>query len=148
MTLLRRFVSEGGSYLGLCAGAWLADSTLDDANKVAGLGFLPGETYDFLKTPESVVLKINWGGKVLPMYFQAGPAFRISPKAASKVKILASYTNGTPAAIQFAYGKGSVILSGPHPEATPYWYREAHLKVPPILSRKEALDLIRLALLR
>ena len=41
--------------------------------------------------------------------------------------VLATYTNGTIAALVASYGKGKVGVSGPHPEATAAWYRAYNL---------------------
>lgn len=143
MRSLREWVSRGGSYIGLCAGAFLADSTVDDANTIAGIGLIPGTTYDYLPTKDSTVLPISWANRVQMMYFQAGPAFRIKPGYEQSVQVLARYPDGTPAAIQFRYGKGKVILSGPHPEATPDWFTIDGLQPPPDWDQEMALQMLK-----
>jgi hypothetical protein len=40
------------------------------------------------------------------------------------IKILATYSDGSIAALAYRYGKGKVIVSGTHPEATRDWLIE------------------------
>jgi glutamine amidotransferase-like uncharacterized protein len=117
---LRTYVAQGGSYLGICAGAFLADHYVDDHNKIPGLGLLPGVSLDFLPGDESeTVLDVLWGGIKRYLYFQAGATFDLDQKTA--VEVIAKYSDKRPAVIQFNYGYGNVVLSGPHPEATAEW---------------------------
>ena len=59
------------------------------------------------------------------MFFQDGPYMTASGAAGER--ILARYTNRRVAALVRPFGLGRVAVVGPHPEATPYWYRAAHL---------------------
>lgn len=127
--LLRDFVRNGGTYLGICAGAFFADHYADDFNKVQGLGFIPGVSKDFLPgQPDDTVLKIFWGLNPRFMYFQAGATFEFD--ASRPVQTLARYLDGRPAIAQFRYGKGIVLLSGPHPEAPSEWLAATGLNDP------------------
>ena len=44
--------------------------------------------------------------------------------------MLATYSNGLAAAVVARYGRGSVGVSGPHPEAPASWYSESGLTNP------------------
>ena len=144
MELLREFVRNGGNYLGICAGAFFADTTVDNGNTIPGLGLLPGVTYDLLPNPTPTVMPVAWENETHNFYFQGGPGFRINQGA--QVEVFARYQDGTPAAVQFNYGKGKVILVGPHPEATASWFDADKLPVPNDLSEEPAINMIRRAL--
>lgn len=127
MKLLEEFVRKGGAYIGFCAGAFLADTNIADSGFIGGLGLIPGSTYDFLKTQKPQLLPVDWLGKTRYLYYQAGPAFSLTAEGMMKSKILARYSDGSIAAISTSYGRGRVILTGPHPEATPEWLEEDNL---------------------
>lgn len=117
-TNMRNFVEGGGIYLGICLGGYLADSAEGD------LGLMPGTVTAFKKTQSNYVLdqviSVNWlpTTSVRKMYFQEGPAL---PNIG---KVYATYTDGTPAMLIHGVGKGKLVLSGPHFEATSEWYKE------------------------
>lgn len=126
--LIRDWVRDGGSYLGLCFGAYLAGRDL-------GFDLLPGDTNGYVGSrgatvpdDRDTVVPVNWRGKPRHMYFQDGPAFFLNPGADAKV--LATYPNGTAAVVVAPYGKGQVGVSGPHPEADESWYAEKDLHNP------------------
>lgn len=141
---IRRFVREGGGYVGFCAGAFLA--TLEDADEalrgtpLPELGIFPGRAVTYPestfylqsmdKNPDadySRVLPFIWNGKLRQIYWENGPYLEISPQA-KNVKIVATYaSNGKVAAAKTTYGKGRVFISGPHPEAPQDWYSDSML---------------------
>ncbi|WP_409055167.1 BPL-N domain-containing protein [Streptomyces sp. SYP-A7185] len=139
--VLRTWVKEGGSFLGLCFGAYLAGSD-------PGFNLLPGDTDGYADSEGAVVdddrdtiLRVTWRGKQRHMYFQDGPAFHFSDSADADV--LATYPgNGLPAAAVARYGKGRVGVSGPHPEADASWYKGAGLENPDGIRPDLAYDLI------
>jgi glutamine amidotransferase-like uncharacterized protein len=125
---LRKWVRDGGRYLGLCMGGYLAGSD-------PGFDLLPGDTDEYIGTPgaavrtsEDTVITVSWRGRKRQMYFQDGPYFDLGSDA--KASVLATYDNGTVAALVAPYGKGRVGVSGPHPEADRSWYDEAGLSYP------------------
>lgn len=137
---LRAWVKAGGSYLGLCFGAYLAGSN-------PGLGLLPGDTFGWAGSEGSTVpddrdtvIPVTWRGSERHMYFQDGPGFRL--KKSADATVLATYPNGVPAALVATYGKGRVGVSGPHPEATRTWYENADLENPDGYRLDLAHDLI------
>jgi len=65
-------------------------------------------------------LSLLWGGKKESAYFQDGPY--LSNSSASKgFTPISWYSNGDVAMAAYTYGKGKVVLSGPHPEADESW---------------------------
>jgi glutamine amidotransferase-like uncharacterized protein len=117
---VRDFVAQGGRYLGICMGAYLATDL--------GFDIVEGETDSEVSRPgfsvsdiDDHVVQVQWNGSSVWTYFQDGPHL---PKnhANSDFRELAHYQNGDVAAARYAYGKGSATLIGPHPEAPQKWY--------------------------
>lgn len=123
---IRTFVEQGGSFVGFCAGAYYASSTM----------VWQGRQLDYplkLFSGEAVgPLSIGWGSRTvialnreisfnqdfddtIEMWYFDGPCFTGLDE--QKVDVLARYrTNGEAAVIAFTLGRGRVLLSGPHPE--------------------------------
>jgi glutamine amidotransferase-like uncharacterized protein len=117
---IRQWVENGGNYLGFCLGGYLAGSD-------PGFGLLPGEAYRYIDSPDAMVtsasdttVETDWRGQREEMYFQDGPAFRLTPNAPATV--LATYSGGEPAALIASFGRGRVGVVGPHPEADLQWF--------------------------
>lgn len=140
---IRRFLLQGGGYLGICAGSYFAcdiarwgGTNYDDAGGRYSLDLLPGTGTgagvpdiapwpDYNMTPirfsqPSEILK---GYKTTPfteqILYYGGPAFIIT--GSIPVEVLATYdgpgaATGMPAVIAFPYGDGRICLFGPHPE--------------------------------
>ncbi|MBI6563187.1 hypothetical protein YA0745_24025 [Pseudomonas synxantha] len=122
---IRDYVAKGGRYLGLCMGAYLADDN--------NLGLIPlaldteAGRPDFEVTGiDDAAVRVTWAGQADHVFYQDGPYF---PKAsaAAPYKTLATYQNGDVAAARYAYKKGVVVLSGPHPEAGQEWFENADI---------------------
>jgi glutamine amidotransferase-like uncharacterized protein len=137
---MRAWVQGGGSYLGLCFGAYLA-------GRGPGFDMLPGDAFGWAGTPgatvpddRDTVIPVTWRGRERHVYFQDGPGFELDDTEGTTV--LATYPNGVPAAIVAAYGKGHVGVTGPHPEADRSWYLDKDLRNPDGYSLDLALDLV------
>ncbi|MGH3897069.1 MAG: BPL-N domain-containing protein [Pseudonocardiaceae bacterium] len=122
---IKHFIREGGRYLGICMGGFLAEP--GHFNVFAGR---VNEYYSSrgasVTTPESAVIPVIWRGTRRTMYFQDG-GYMVPSRKSAGITVLARYTNETIAALVAPYGRGKVGLCGPHPEAPPEWYREANL---------------------
>lgn len=122
---IRSFVENGGCFVGFCAGAYYASSTMR----------WEGNVYDYpleLFTGEAAGPYLPWGSlatinlnpeisfhsdfpDAVEMWYFGGPCFTGFHEA--NVDILARYNaNGEAAVIAFNFGRGRVLLSGPHPE--------------------------------
>jgi glutamine amidotransferase-like uncharacterized protein len=154
---IKKFVENGGSYLGICLGGFIAAPRIsNDKNyeKYQGLDLfqghihahspivqLKGESYEHaVKRAKAARLEtITWQGKPRLMYFQDGPEFELAdPK---KAEIWAYYDDHKIAAFQTNLGKGRVGLIGTHPEADDSWYQEEKPKLPtPANLSFDALD--------
>lgn len=125
---IRKWVRGGGHYLGICMGGYLAGFH-------PGFGLLPGDSREYItaagatvRTEGDAMVTVSWRGQSRHLYFQDGPYFTLRPN--SYATVLATYSNGLAAAVVARYGKGSVGVCGPHPEAPSSWYTESGLANP------------------
>jgi len=136
--VIRDFVSNGGTYMGFCVGAYLAGH-YPLGGKVPGFGLLPpgDDTDEEITQPgaqvhnyKDTVINVDWHFSTGPhagqtqykrwVYFQDGAVIDIGDS--SNVTILARYSsNNDVAATLSPFGQGLVGLVGPHPEATQDW---------------------------
>jgi glutamine amidotransferase-like uncharacterized protein len=118
---IRNFVAAGGGYVGFCAGAFLATAEIGTSG-YKGLGIMPGRTsvYEALGSYAPAMLRVRWLTGIRQVYWEGGPFIRPNPNDAFK-KIIALYPNGQVATASSKYGKGSVIVTGLHPEAPDWW---------------------------
>jgi glutamine amidotransferase-like uncharacterized protein len=123
---IRKFVLSGGSYLGICAGGYLAGRRVDH---VAAFNLIPLEVDEEYAESEAKIEEVVWNKEDQFMYFQSGPFFKTNklPKA----DILATYKKSNHAAALITpLGHGLVGLIGPHPEADEDWYESEDLTLP------------------
>lgn len=136
---IKRYVHEGGSFLGICAGAYFASAKVEwemgTALEVSGrrpLGFFngickgsvyPGFSYDSEGGAHAIDLSLslkNSGHSVIRgLYFNGGGEF-IGVQSSPLTSVLATYTRQDApekvAAVHCRVGKGSVVLWGVHIE--------------------------------
>ena len=112
---------RGMSYLGFCAGAWLAVAPAPAAGQdvAYGVGLVDGpvlqENYLEKQGLEFKIVQAEFpGGAKRDLLWYGGP---ITPEAPGGV--VARYPDGTAAITQVHSGQGFVTLSGLHPTATP-----------------------------
>ncbi|KAI7888897.1 biotin-protein ligase [Mucor mucedo] len=136
---IRRYVSEGGHYLGFCAGGYYASKEIEfekghGTSEIIGsreLAFFPGVCrgtmfpgfiYNSEKGARSVGIVSN--NKTIKTYYNGGGYFA-NAKSAENVKVICTYQDSglcgdqedEPAAgIKCQVGKGSALLFGVHPE--------------------------------
>ncbi len=114
---VRKAVQDGLNYLGICAGAFFAgDSGFNGLNLTAGVRFhfYAAENRGIRKAPVAIAVA---GAPTLEQYWEDGPQFT------GWGAVIGKYPDGTPAIVQGAFGRGSVILTGVHPEAPASWRR-------------------------
>ena len=110
----------GVSYLGFCAGAFIAVAPAPDPGQDVsyGLGIVDGPELDYyfleyqLSSGVSMTLETFADGSQRDLLWYGGPVTPNTPGG-----VIARYPNGDPAITQMVSGKGFVILSGPHPAA-------------------------------
>jgi glutamine amidotransferase-like uncharacterized protein len=134
---VRRFVENGGGYIGICGGAYLACSGFSWS-----LGVLDAKTVSskWMRGKGDVQIEVNAAGakttgipaKQQPVRYANGPI--IKPAGREEVpdyETLATFRTelaendtpkgvmvNTPAWVRGGYGKGRVLISSPHPEQT------------------------------
>lgn len=114
-TAIKKFIYNGGGYVGFCAGAFVSTSMVG-TTKNAGLGIFPGGTKLYGSGVD--IKRVQWNGSTRYLYWEGGPYLRNLPNTVEKI---AFYPNGTTATARTHYGKGKVYISGLHPEAPQSW---------------------------
>jgi hypothetical protein len=114
---------RGVSYVGFCAGAWVAVGPEAETTGVAsyGLALAKGAVLDLYLPggiePTAAMVDVTFSdGKARDLVWWGGPS---TPEW--KNGVVARYENGEPAISETWAGKGYVVISGPHPEAPQSW---------------------------
>lgn len=116
---IKDFIDEGGLYLGVCGGAYIASSGWDESShSVTALGLVPIKTDTVYTDPAPRVVTVFWKGIPRPIYYQYGPKFLPEQDGGY---VVARYGDDSIAALYQSVGKGRVYLIGPHPEADISW---------------------------
>ncbi len=143
---IRYFVQQGGRYLGICMGGYLAGSNpgfelLQDSESERYVGSENSKVDDDSNT----LVKMTWRNLSFPIFFQDGPFFFFRHDPNPGTQILARYAhNQAVAAMISTYGLGKVGVIGPHPEAPEAWYKQAHLDSSDTLHVEFGTELVRL----
>jgi glutamine amidotransferase-like uncharacterized protein len=137
---IRKFVRDGGGYVGICAGAYLASADYDwslhllDAKVVDRKHWARGYGEVRLKAENAEAKKfLGIDGDLLPIYYHQGPLLAPAEKddipdyeriATFETEIAKNgapegVMKGTTAAARAPFGKGRVFCYSPHPERTP-----------------------------
>lgn len=114
------------SYLGICAGAYVAGARNPSLN-LTGLPILNEDSFDiyslYYKGQNAATLQLSLvKGPPLETYWADGP------QLSGFGDVIASYPDGTPAVAETS-SYGFVVLSGPHPEATASWILDESLNI-------------------
>jgi biotin--protein ligase len=159
--LIRTYVRGGGSYIGICAGAYYAAHSIqyrpgwgphktEDTNLLSlfsGTAYGPpkglhmrGDTSAHFNGLRVTTLNTDIMGSMIkvPIVYSSGPTFL--PGVAQQVTVHARYAdadNHPPAIISFAYGRGLVLLTGPLPQYSgrPHSWLPEHQNLKPILDQ-------------
>ena len=112
---IRAAVKGGLNYLGVCAGGFFAG-----ASPYNGLDLADGARFNFYALErqgvrKSAVAIAMPGAPIADHYWEDGPQF------SGWGEVIATYPDGSPAAVQGAAGEGWMILTGFHPEAAASW---------------------------
>lgn len=127
---LKKFIYNGGRYIGICAGAYLTEEWIDKDSNEPGLNIFPGVIDNYSKRDKSakyLLIHVADTNAIRSVYFQDGPG--MYPSANAEVNIFATFTKDkSPAALSFSYGKGKVGLISPHLEADYEWQNDSRTK--------------------
>jgi glutamine amidotransferase-like uncharacterized protein len=132
---LKTWIQQGGKYLGICLGAYLAAGETPDAKTGKVFDILNGVTADeerpnpkTKKTDEIAhPLLVSFGppdnlSEPHVVYYQGGPNFSVA-KPGVPQEVWARYrTSDRIAAMVTTFGSGTVGVVGPHFEALTDWY--------------------------
>ncbi len=132
---VRAFVDAGGGYLGICAGAYLASATVQWEGATVryrlGLynGTAIGSIHQIAKYPGSSVAGLKLSDMPLfdgllahrTVFYFGGPYFE---GVTAKDTMATYHINSKPAIISSTFGKGRVVLVGPHIEYDLTSYRD------------------------
>jgi hypothetical protein len=143
--LIRKFVSEGGAYVGFCAGGFYATDLIGQTGNI-GLGLIHAESTLYREVNNyAEILSLNWNGKQREVYWEGGPYFTL-PKTNSLIQVLAQYPDGTAATIESRYGLGNVVVTGAHPEAPAWWSVSEKINDTDGVDHDLAVDMVQRAL--
>ncbi|CCH61760.1 hypothetical protein TBLA_0F02180 [Henningerozyma blattae CBS 6284] len=148
ISVIKRFVENGGVYIGFCAGGYFGTSRVefaqgDPSMEITGprkLKFFPGIgrgpaysgfQYNSEKNAKAIILKVS-DGSSFKTYFNGGPLF-VDAETYDNVEILATFPEPTDvngfstsdkrtdaaAVVLSTVGKGKALLVGAHPEFIP-----------------------------
>jgi glutamine amidotransferase-like uncharacterized protein len=141
-TKIHDAVQSGVSYLGICAGGYLAGALEQNGfNLTSGVQFRVYAEWNRGVRKTSVAIKAV-GSPALDQYWEEGPEFT------GWGDVVARYPDGTPAVVEGTSGKGWVVLVGVHPEAPPSWRDGLSFKTPASSNEAYAVTLIDAALNR
>jgi len=110
------YVNNGGNYLGICMGAFLATKL--------GFSLLPGISYynDKKGYENAQLVPTFWGNsQESQTYVEGGPQITGFSTVAGKSKIYSTFSDGSPNAAFMKVGKGMVGISSSHFEADNDW---------------------------
>lgn len=112
---IKKFINNGGKYLGICMGAYWAGShyfnLLDGVDSVQYYKQPTACT----RRPHTKAMPVTWQGQEEKMFFNDGCTFVGNSK---KYETVATYSNGQPMAII----QNNLGLIGCHPESEKFWY--------------------------
>lgn len=131
ITSIQNFVANGGGYLGICAGAYLGSTNDITDTKNIGIGLLPVRYILYgcgANIRTAVTVNEHKRNTVYKTFYHNGAVYR-SDQLPNDVTILATITNTGSSNSKFheflvnkatiitgTFGKGRVVLCGPHIE--------------------------------
>jgi len=136
---LRRFVREGGGYVGICAGSYLAmqrpESSTEESYKAAFVAAAHATGDAWQRGIAPIPVRAPEGGEPIVLHYANGPLFHVVPvEGLPTPRVLARFEEevsserggtlpgqmrGLPALIATSYGRGEVVLFSPNPTLDP-----------------------------
>lgn len=113
---IKNFVQRGGTYLGICMGAYWADQDYFDILDGVRVQQYITRPLTCTRRPHAKHMPIKWRGKQQHMYFYDGACM----VGNNNVDVWATYSNGDAMAMM----QNRIGLIGCHPEAEHHWYQD------------------------
>ena len=111
---IKKYVSDGGCYLGICMGAyWAGKDYFNILDRVDAVQYLKKPNTD-TRRPHAKNINIEWLGESMNMFWYDGCAFT----GPGYYDTIAKYANDDPMAII----QKRIGLIGCHPESEQFWY--------------------------
>ncbi len=127
---IRKFVENGGGYVGFCAGAFLTTAKIGSSD-VDGLGIVPGRTMLWdQKDGPGRLLPLAWKNEIRQVYYHGGPFIDVDTQESYGVRIYSRFEDGKINAISAPFGYGRVAITGSHPEASRLWKFQHFIRDP------------------
>ena len=112
---VRKFINNGGHYLGICMGAyWAGSNYLNILDGVDAVQYMTRPGTD-TRRPHAKNIPVTWQGNPMNMFWYDGCALVGDHR---KFETVATYANGDSMAII----QGKIGLIGCHPESEQFWY--------------------------
>lgn len=112
---IKKFISNGGKYLGICMGAyWAGHHYLDILEDVDVVQYIT-QPNTCTKRPHAKNMRVVWNNQPEDMFFYDGCAL---VGDSNKFETIATYNNGDAMAII----QRNIGLIGCHPESEKHWY--------------------------
>ena len=112
---VRKFINNGGHYLGICMGAyWAGSNYLNILDGVDAVQYMTRPGTD-TRRPHAKNIPVTWQGNPMNMFWYDGCALVGDHR---KFETVATYANGDSMAII----QGKIGLIGCHPESEKFWY--------------------------
>jgi glutamine amidotransferase-like uncharacterized protein len=115
--LIKKYISEGGKYLGICMGAYLAGRHYFDILEDADCFQYTRRKNSEIKQEKETIINVRWKNKYYDMFFYDGCAIIGDER---KFKVYSRYQNSDPMAVV----QKNVGLIGCHPESPKNWYED------------------------
>jgi glutamine amidotransferase-like uncharacterized protein len=113
---VKKFIANGGAYLGICMGAyWAGKNYFDILDSVDAVQYITQPDAD-TRRPHAKNIDVIWNQHPERMFFYDGCAL---VGDTTKFNTVATYANGDAMAIT----QGRIGLIGCHPESEPHWYK-------------------------
>lgn len=132
---IKAYIKNGGSFIGICAGAYYASShivfNLGGPLEIIGvrhLALFKGTSigpvygpyhYQSEQGSRAIPIFTQWPDLKKTTVFYNGGGYFKNAQQYPNTQVIAAYANHSPAIIYIQYGKGSVLLSGVHFEYNP-----------------------------
>lgn len=125
--IIKKYVENGGIYIGICAGAYYGASFIEfdfrGKKEIIGkreLAFFKGKAigplfdYYYESNKGARVLEIKFEERPVNLFYNGGCYFEAEKNSEQNFKIIGTYEDKKIAILEIKYGAGRVILSGVH----------------------------------